>query len=305
MTSTATRICLLVGFFLVGFFLLTVARAQNPALLESGICQPSKEASCDAHMRSVDAALKSPTTLGAFITSPDTGYFERVTAAYRAGKLVPASWIPKILAAQKELAKEAAVHHFGVQLYPYDDRGRYWEKTSRDRIGRQIERNILGHSFAVPEKWTGYPLTDDAARRTPWPFQVETALVYLFKAILSDGDSKQNEAIALTLPCNDNDSAQVLVSLTMAIANSHVRTTLDKPYVPVTVFGAWFNILRNPRMKNARVPILASTDSRCTSQAGPIVCPWAEVLALESLKNQDNSVIGQIPSFYWYPHSLI
>ena len=136
-------------------------------------------------------------------------------------------------------------------------------------------------------------------------FQVETALVYLFKAILSDGDSKQNEAIALTLPCNDNDSAQVLVSLTMAIANSHVRTTLDKPYVPVTVFGAWFNILRNPRMKNARVPILAPTDSRCTSQAGPIVCPWAEVLALESLKNQDNSVIGQIPSFYWYPHSLI
>lgn len=289
---------------LTALLLLATVQAQNPALLERGVCQPSKEMTCGASMQAVNAALRSPTTLWKFITAPDTGYFERVTAAYRAGKLVPASWIPKILSAQKELAKEEAVHHFGVQLYPYDARGHYWEKTPRDRLGGAINRNILGHSFTVPEKWTEYPLTDEAIKRVPWPFQVETALSYLFKAVLRDGDSKQNDVVALAMPCREDESASVLVSLTVAIANSHVKTTQDKPYLPLAVLGAWFNILKNPRIKNASefVPIGAA-DWRCTLRIGP--CPWAEVLALESLKNHDRSVIGRIPHLYGYPHVLI
>jgi len=82
---------------------------KNPA------CQPSEKATCGADMQIVQAALKSPFALWDFITSPDVGYFERLTAASRAGKVIPATWIPKLLAAQNELQKKSISMSLGFK----------------------------------------------------------------------------------------------------------------------------------------------------------------------------------------------
>jgi hypothetical protein len=301
---------------LIAIFLLARAPAQAQdrkvdrlqLALRSPACQPSGQTTCGADMQIVQAALSSPALLWAFITSPDAGYFERLIAASRAEKVIPASWIPKLLAAQNELAKESALHEFGIQRYPVNEAPTYFQ-APRYRVGTQIRRNILGHPFIVPEKWIDYPLTDEELKRSPWPFQVSTALHSLHAAIIRDGDPKQNDAAVLTLPCKDNETARSLVSLTVEVAMSQYRTTQQKPYVPPEVFGTWLNILRNPRTEGAHdfVMILdqVSANSECPAKLGIYVCPMAEVLGLESLKKQDNSVIGQIPRFHLYPHTLI
>jgi hypothetical protein len=303
--------------FLIAIFLLArvPAQAQNHQLerlqlaLRTRACQPSAEATCGANMQMVRAALKSPSVLWAFVTSPEAGYFERLVAASRAGKLIPASWIPKLLAAQNELKKEELLHEFGVQRYPVNEAGPYFG-VPRSRIATQIRRKILGHRFIVPEKWIDYPLTDEELKRSPWPFQVSAALNALRAAIIRDGDPKRNDAVILTLPCKDTETASALVWLTMQVASSQYKTTQDKPYVPPEVFGAWLNVLKNPKTEAARelfVMMLdqASANSECPAGTGIYFCAMAEVLGLEALKKQDRSVIPQIPQFHVYPHSLI
>src|SRR5579863_9991006 len=160
---------------LIAISLLTQApaHAQNhdsdrmQLALKNPPCQPSAQTSCGAETKIPQAARESPTALWAFIISPDTGYFERLTAASGAGKLIPASWIPKVLAAQNELKKEEGLHEFGVQRigvrrlgdhrYPVFNEAPPYFGLPRDRVGTQIKRNILGHPFIVPEKWIDYP----------------------------------------------------------------------------------------------------------------------------------------------------
>jgi hypothetical protein len=296
--------------FLIGIFLLSTVPAdaqihegdRMPLALRSRVCQPSEQTTCGANMQVVEAALKSPAALWKFITSPNAGYFERIVGASRAGKLIPASWIPKVLAAQNELAKEASLHEFGIQRYPLNEAGRYWQKTPRDRMGTQVKRNILGHAFLVPEKWIDYPLTDEEIKRSPWPFQVRTALGVLHAAIFRNGDAREIDAFALKLPCTDFDSAEVLVRLTTEVAE-------QQHYASQAVWGAWFNILRNPKTDRANefVHILdqVSADTECLQKTAPTFCPKAEVLALEALKKHDDSVIHEILGFHSYPVTLV
>jgi hypothetical protein len=260
-------------------------------------------------MQIVQAALKSPTALWAFITSPDSGYFERLTAASRAGKVIPATWIPKLLAAQNELLKEEHLHEFGVQRYPLSEAPRYFG-LPRDRVGTgvKIRRTILGHPFLVPERWIDFPLTDEELKQSPWPLQVNAALADLRAAIIRDGDPKQNDAVILTFPCKDVETASLLVLLTTQVAASQEKTTQDKPYVPPEVFGAWLNVVKNPKTDGAREYVAkmldqASANSECPD-TGLVVCPMAEVVALEVLKKLDRDVIPQIPRFHVYPHTL-
>ena len=226
---------------------------KNPA------CQPSEKATCGADMQIVQAALKSPFALWDFITSPDVGYFERLTAASRAGKVIPATWIPKLLAAQNELQKEKHLHEFGVQRYPLSEAPQYFG-LPRDRVGTGIKRTILGHPFLVPEKWIDFPLTDEELKQSPWPFQVNRALAVLRAAIIRDGDPKQNDAVILNFPCKDVETASLLVSLTTQVAASQEKTTQDKPYVPPGVFGAWLNILKNPKTEAAHEYVAGMLD---------------------------------------------
>jgi hypothetical protein len=171
---------------LIAISLLTQAPAQAQnhnddrfqLALKNPPCQPGAQTSCGAETKIPQAARESSTALWAFIISPDTGYFERLTAASGAGKLIPASWIPKVLAAQNELEKEEHLHEFGVQRYPISEAPPYFG-TPRDRVGARIKRNILGHPFIVPEKWIDYPLTDEEFKQSPWPFQVNAALAAL------------------------------------------------------------------------------------------------------------------------------
>src|SRR5271154_4465380 len=253
MRPVTMRGCLLITISLLSH---APAQAQNhnqdrvQLAMKNPACQPSAQTSCGAETKIVQAALKSPTALWAFITSPTTGYFERLPAASGAGKVMPASWIPKVLAAQNEVEKEAHLHEFGVQRYPLSDAPPYFG-LPRDHVGAGIKRNILGHPFLVPEKWIDYPLTEEELKQSPWPFQVSRALAAVRASIIRDGDPKQNDAVILTFPCKDVETASLLVSLTTQIAASQEKTIQDKPYVPPEVFGAWLNVLQNPKTEAA------------------------------------------------------
>jgi hypothetical protein len=171
-----------------------------------------------------------------------------------------------------------------------------------------MKRTILGHPFLVPEKWIDFPLTEEELKQSPWPFQVNRAVASLRAAIIRDGDPQQNDAVILTLPCKDVETASLLVSLTTQVAASQEKTMQDKPYVPPEVFGAWLNVLKNPKTEAAHEHVAgmldqASANSECPG-AGLIRCPMAEVVALEVLKKQDRYVIPQIPRFHVYPHNL-
>jgi hypothetical protein len=314
--------CLLIA---ISLFTHAPAQAQNhkddrfQLALKNPPCQPSAQTSCSAETKIPQAVRESPTALWTFITSPNTGYFERLTAASGAGKVIPASWIPKVLAAQNELAKEEHLHEFGVQRigvrrlgdpkYPIFNAGPPYSGLPRDRVGTQIKRNILGHPFIVPEKWIDYPLTEEELKQSPWPFQVSRAVAAVRAAIIRDGDPKQNDAVILTFPCKDVETARLLVSLTTQVAASQEKTTQDKAYVPPEVFGAWLNILKNPKTEAAREYVAGMLDQASASWDCPgtamIHCPMAEVVALEVLKKQDGSVIHQIPQFHLYPPTLV
>ena len=244
-------------------------------------------------MQSVQAALASPTALWEFITSPTTGYFERRVAASKAGRIIPADWIPRLLAAERELMTEEDLHHFGIQRHPIDARGPRQEKTPRDRIGGRPERSILGHAFLVPEAWIDYPFTDEERKRSPWPTQAIEALRDLFAAIVRDGDSGSIDSVALTLPCTDGESADRLVSLTTGVAQW-------QRYASPVVFGTWLNILRNPNTQRATDSIVIILE-----HLADIDSAMAEVLGLESLKKGDNSAIRATRFFARRPYTLI
>jgi hypothetical protein len=273
----------------------------------------------NANMQIVRASLKSRWSLWTLITSPDTGYFERLAAASRGGKVIPASWIPKVLAAQNELKKEEGLHQFGVQRfgvrrlgdpkYPVINAAPPYFGLPRDRVGARIKRNILGHPFVVPEKWIDFPLTEEELKQSPWPFQVNQALEDLWAAIIRDGDPKQNDAVILTFPCKDVETARLLVSLTTQVAASQEKTTLDKAYVPPEVFGTWLNVLKNPKTEAAHEYVAGMLDQASANWdcpgTGMIHCPMAAVIALEALKKQDGSVIRQIPQMHLYTYTLV
>lgn len=302
--------------FLIAISLLTHAPAQTPdhyhdrvqLAMKNPPCQPSAQTSCGAETKIPTAVRKSPTTLWAFITSPDTGYFERLTAASAAGKVIPASWIPKVLAAQNELQKEEQLHQFGVQRYPISEAPPYFG-LPRDRVGTRIKRNILGHPFLVPEKWIDYPLTEEELQQSPWPFQVNRAVAAVRAAIIRDGDPKQNDAVILTFPCKDVETATLLASLTTQVAASQEKTIQDKPYVPPEVFGAWLNLLKNPKTEAAHEYVSGMLDQASANWdcpgTGMIHCPMAAVVALEALKKQDRYVIPQIPRIHLYTNTLV
>jgi hypothetical protein len=274
--------------------------AQQPALshhfervqlaLNSHICQPTGEETCGADMQAVRAALLSPTVAWQFLTLPDAGYFERINVASRAGELIPASWLPKLLASQTEVANEA---EFGVQRHPMNAIGPYFQKTPREGMAPPMERTILGHPFFVPEKWIDYPLTDEEMKKSPWPFQVSQALGTLYSAIIADGDPAQIDAVALALPCDTPESAKQLVTLTW-----HVAT--GRNFIADDVFGAWLNVLENPKTQGEAVTFVS------TLAKGSIVSQAkTEALALEALKKNYDDVVRQTLSFQHKPYALI
>jgi hypothetical protein len=117
-------------------------------------CKVSAENPCRVDLRRVQRALSSPQALWAFITSPTTDYFERKVAVNRGAHVVPVEWLPKILAARRELAHESRLHLFAVDLPPPPRYTAFTPfrtlRTPRERISSEVNRTILGHSFLVP-----------------------------------------------------------------------------------------------------------------------------------------------------------
>jgi hypothetical protein len=240
----------------------------------------------------VRAALRSPTSAWEFITSPVTGYFNRRFAASEAGKTIPPDWIPRILDARRQLVIEQNLHHFGVQNNPNSAQGP-WHGTPRYRMGNEIRRNILGHSFVVPEFWVDFPLTDQELERSPWPYQIGLALGDLYAAIIRDGDAATVDAVALGLPCANKMDAEIVADLTSGVAR-------HQNYASPAVFGTWLNIIRNPKTQDATYLILNILEN-----ASRIDSSMAEVLALESIKTGDSSAINKARSLARQPHTFI
>ena len=250
------RLSVLIVGFLGSAFCCRWARADEDAhvaarrqLAEtySG-CKVSAENPCGADLRRVQGVLSSPQALWAFITSPTTDYFERKVAVNRGAPVVPVEWLPKILAARRELAHESRLHLFAVDLRPPPRYTAFTPfrtlRTPRERIGSEVNRTILGHSFLVPAVWTDYPITDDEWRRAPWPLQVSVALNELYVAVARNGDQTRTEAVAMKLPCNDYETARDLVDLTAGVAQW-------RSYPSAKMVGTWLNILENPKTSAA------------------------------------------------------
>jgi hypothetical protein len=239
---------------------------QGPVIDHPG-CRPGPLNAWGADMRLVESALTSSERLWSFITAPDTGYFERRGAASRAGRLFPPEWVPRIVAAQREISAEASLHCFG--LYDRLESGRRISGSSpRDGL-LDPRRVILGHVFVVPVDWVPYPLTDDGLKRLPWPSQVSAALEDLVRALTREGDANAIDSVALTLPCTDSDSRRVMVDLTHGVA-------AWQGVAPPAVFGTWLNLLRRHDVNVASLGLQPQGLSQ-------INAPMAEVLALEYL----------------------
>jgi hypothetical protein len=266
--------------------------------IESGLrtprrCEPSKQTPCGADVELVHAALVSPAIAWEFITSPATGYANRRLAASEAGKTIPPDWILRVLEARRNLEAEEHLHHCGLQNNPLSAQGPWYQMTPRERIDGEIRRNILGHEFVVPETWIDFPLTDQALRLSPWPFQVKAALGDLYSAIVRDGDAATIDTVALGLPCADNIDAMILADLTSEVAR-------HQNYAPPAVFGTWLNIIRNPKTQDATYLIINFLDSLARIDSS-----MAEVLGIESIKTGDSSAINRTRSFARQPHTLI
>ena len=159
--------------------------------------------------------------------------------------LIGAAWIPEILRAKRELMREAMVHRFGVLRSSLDSRGTGNE--GRDAPpGAGTKRNILGHEFIVPKNWIDYPAIDADFVRAPWRYQVsgivgahyDYGVGGLYLDVAAHSDPAELAAVALTLPCENYQTALDLVDLTLIAANA---THSASP----PVFGAWLNLMHN------------------------------------------------------------
>lgn len=247
-------------------------------------CRPYAEETCGANMAQVNSALLSDNSLWAFITSPNTGYFERQVAAQRGSKLFSVQWIPKLIETRHALLKEFALHRFGVQWSPVDARGPI-RNMPRARVDTAISRTILGERFVVPERWIDYPETNEQLATSPWPFQVgETIGLFglggLYGKVISASDPATVEAIALALPCEDYETARELIDLTLLVASAH-------HYVSPKVFGTWLNALHNqngtPAVERAASGIMGLAARSLGGKKADESWAMLQVLGLEEL----------------------
>lgn len=254
-------------------------------------CTPGPNQFCGADLESVKAALESPDALWTFITNPETDYFDRLVAASRGGKIFPASWIPKLLAAQAEVENP---YVFGIDSHPFNSYSPKFGGNPRKFSKGETQRRVLGYIYAIPEQWIDYPLTKEELRHSPWPFQVSQALTVLYSSIVIEGDPVKLESAAVELPCDTPDSVTQFVKLTTAIATNRKFASSD-------VFGAWLNILRNSKVpRPPREHIMAFL-----SQISVVSHPRTQVLALEALDLNYQDVIRQAAYFDRKPYTLI
>jgi hypothetical protein len=217
----------------------------------------------------VAAALRSPEALWAFVTAPETRWPDRMAAAWRAfpaekrmlpgvartlgesgldvyGEaappqrfLLPASFLPRLVAARRELKRENAIHNWGLRrvLPPGSRAGSIGQPFPYRGERRRI---VLGHVWMVPDSATANePRSFQERRFGPWPSQVEGALDLLHGGLRDSARPDEYYAAVLNLPCDSAADAWSFVEETWTYASNARAVT------PALV-GVWRNIALNP-----------------------------------------------------------
>jgi len=277
-------------------------------------CRPRVGENCGADMKQVNAALVSAESAWKFITSPQSGYFERMIVGQRMVGLMNAAWIPELLRARRELQKEQALNRFGVALSPLDSRRMPWPKDAPPPLAG-TKRTILGREFVVPEKWIDAPETDEQWMRAPWPAQVAGIVggVYGLPAQLAEevarySDPAKVQAIALTLPCEDYYSAQDLTDVALiAVSRTHTASP--------ALFGTWLNAMHNtqgeplPQVERATLGIMGQAARALSPSAADESWAMLQVLGLEELGSNyyghADQVFRDIHLLHPVPYTLV
>jgi hypothetical protein len=209
--------------------------------------EPTAEQLKAVNSARIDAALRSPDALWAFVTAPEPSYLERRAAAYQAKGVVPVTWLPKIWAAIGELRREEREHGFGLKPHPLSSLA--WTPS---RAPARAVRQILGHSWTAPVQPLDYPLTPSEREEAPWLWQVREALRDLNAGLiprtyapLERADADAYLSAVLAMPCGTDDEAQWLVEA--AQGSSHYKTP--------AIMGALRNIATNPRLSIAAIHV--------------------------------------------------
>lgn len=217
----------------------------------------------------VAEALRSPEALWAFVTAPETRWADRMAAAWRAFPaekrmfpgavrtlreagldvygdapapprfLLPASFLPRLVAARRELARERAVHNWGLRrvLPPGSRAGSIGQPFPYRGERRRV---VLGHVWMVPDSATAdEPRSFQERRFGPWPSQVEGALDLLHGGLRDGARPDEYYAAVLNLPCDSAADAWSFVEETWTFASNARAVT------PALV-GVWRNIALNP-----------------------------------------------------------
>lgn len=203
----------------------------------------------------VKNALKSPETLWAFLTSPNTSYADRMAAAAKGKKIYPLSQVPRLLDAIESLREEELVHRWGFK------RGRgqsvqaiaFSGEVARMKPGSR-ERKILGRTWTVPETPTmEFPAFDNgtAASKAPWPWQAKQALEALYNNLAPQmhvfnppedvAYAEKWYAEALKLPTRTDREATRFVRMTMTPAH----------YKSLPILAKWRRIALDPKTPEA------------------------------------------------------
>lgn len=178
--------------------------------------------------RRVSEAASTPETLWAFLIDPSTSYDDRMGAAEKAKTLLPARYLPVLIAAQKELQWES-FHHLWWQGSPASGSPAAAARTT-----------ILGFEWQPPAEPVERPKDLASLRRMPWPWQVQQALRWE----LDPGDAKAMD-IVRDLPCRTALEQDVIASavthfIMTAETYGVLRNLLARNEGLYPTYGRWF-----------------------------------------------------------------
>lgn len=235
-------------------------------------------------------ALTSPEAFWIFITAPETAYSNRMAAAAQGVEIFPLKWLPRLLAAQAELAQERGLHNWGMKPNP-NNSALVFTLPSLDKFlktGLPREREILGHRWIVPETGSPYPMSWTEESLAPWPWQVQQALNQFYAALCPSDPYKLSRAPAwldetMQLPWGTDGEAQTFVRLSNGSA--HLKT--------MAVMARWRKIALDPSKPNAARDVAVNLSSAVRLWDDPASQTVGQVILTDIIRSCPNESAKQ------------
>ncbi len=223
--------------------------------------QPEPGLDTRANAEKVEAALRSADEVWKVVTAPETPWAERMVVAERAVAqgVMPMTFMPRVVEAQRELQREERAHRFGME--PFVGRYSSIAMLTHQEFTGDRRRKILGHDWTLPATRVDQPLTYAEKRLAAWPWQVKQALEVLVRAFFTPARPAEFFEEAMMLPCRTPEEAEAFFEMTNRMAIT--ARSLDP-----RVVGAWRNIALNDAMKSLRGQIEYGFDYIQTCMSG-------------------------------------